>query len=168
MQAFVALMTPKFHDSKWTDQEVGYALARGVPLIGAKMGLNPYGFIGKFQALPCSWDDAPLSIVKLLIRQPAMLDAYINAVGRCATFDDGNLLSKALPSIRSLTDKQVESLVSIFDCNLQVQGSYGFSGSWISMHGKGLAHHLERITRKKYVIRRVSPDSSILRIERRD
>jgi hypothetical protein len=104
MQAFVALMTPQFHDSKWTDQEVGYALARGVPLIAAKMGLDPYGFIGKFQALPCTWDEAPVSIVKLLLRQPVMLDAYVSAVGRCASFDDGNSLSKVLPSIRATSE----------------------------------------------------------------
>jgi TIR domain len=33
MDAFVALMTEEFHDSHWTDQEVGFALAPGVPVI---------------------------------------------------------------------------------------------------------------------------------------
>ena len=31
MDGFVALMTEKFHDSNWTDQEVGYAFARRRP-----------------------------------------------------------------------------------------------------------------------------------------
>jgi hypothetical protein len=33
MDGFVAVMTKDFHDSEWTDQEVGFALARGVPTI---------------------------------------------------------------------------------------------------------------------------------------
>ncbi len=31
MHAMAALITPDFHDSKWTDQEVGWALGSGVP-----------------------------------------------------------------------------------------------------------------------------------------
>jgi hypothetical protein len=37
MDGFVALMTSGFHDSDWTDQEVGYALARGVPIIAVRL-----------------------------------------------------------------------------------------------------------------------------------
>jgi TIR domain len=51
MDGFVALLTPDYHDSSWTDQEVGFALARRVPIIAVRMGKVPYGFIGKFQAL---------------------------------------------------------------------------------------------------------------------
>jgi hypothetical protein len=50
MDGFVALLTTEFHDSDWTDQEVGYALARRVPIISVRMGRDPYGFLGKFQA----------------------------------------------------------------------------------------------------------------------
>ncbi len=58
MDAFIALVTEDFHESDWTDQEVGFAFARGVPLIAVKLGRDPYGFIGKFQALSCSWKKA--------------------------------------------------------------------------------------------------------------
>jgi hypothetical protein len=168
MNAFVALMTKNFHDSNWTDQEVGYALSRHVPIIAAKMGLNPYGFIGKFQALPCSWETAPVSIVKLLIRQPAMLDAYVDAVSRCRGYEHGNYLSEILPSIKSLADPQVESLVSSFNRNLQLQGSFGFNGSYESKFGPGLGKHLSRITGKNYVIGKAPKSSIILRIQIED
>jgi hypothetical protein len=62
MDAFVALLTDDFHRSLWTDQEVGFALGRNVPIISVKLGKNPYGFIGKFQALSCDWKGAPLGI----------------------------------------------------------------------------------------------------------
>jgi hypothetical protein len=51
MDAFIAILTPDFNSSKWTDQEVGIAVARDVLLIPINRGENPYGFISKYQAL---------------------------------------------------------------------------------------------------------------------
>ena len=46
----VALLHPEFHKSNWTDQEIGFAMGRGVPVFGVRIGNDPYGFIGRFQA----------------------------------------------------------------------------------------------------------------------
>ncbi len=152
MDAFVALLTGNFHESDWTDQEVGYALGRGVPLIVVKMGRDPYGFIGKFQALACNWEDVPTALVELLIKQqPRMLEAYINAMPKCRTFEEGNHLAEVLPSLKTLTEEQAHRLQSAFNGNKQLQRSYGFAGSWPSKYGLGLAAHLTRITGKEYV-----------------
>ena len=51
MHALSALLTPDFHLSDWTDQEVGFALGRGVLVVPVRLGLDPYGFIGKVQGL---------------------------------------------------------------------------------------------------------------------
>lgn len=48
--ALIALLHPNFHDSKWTDQEIGFAMGRGVPVFSVRFGQDPYGFIGRFQA----------------------------------------------------------------------------------------------------------------------
>jgi hypothetical protein len=48
--ALVALLHDKFHQSKWTDQEIGFAMGRGIPVFGIRHGEDPYGFIGRFQA----------------------------------------------------------------------------------------------------------------------
>jgi len=152
MDAFVALMTDNFHDSDWTDQEVGFALGRGVPLIAVKLGKNPYGFIAKFQALSCQWTEAPVEIAKLLIRQPRMLDAYITALPRCRSFDEGITLSQVLPNIRKLTDEQAARMATAFNDDPQLRGSWGFNGARPSQYGDGLAPHLSRATGHKYVI----------------
>jgi hypothetical protein len=51
MDAFVAILTFDFNSSKWTDQEVGIAVARNVLLIPINKGMVPYGFLSKYQAL---------------------------------------------------------------------------------------------------------------------
>lgn len=45
MDAFVAIHTNGFSKSVWTQQEVGFAVGRGVKIISLKMGEDPTGFI---------------------------------------------------------------------------------------------------------------------------
>ncbi len=150
MDSFVALLTDGFHDSLWTDQEVGFAFGRGVPIISVKLGKDPYGFIGKFQALSCTWETAPTEIAKILIKKEPMLNAYINAVQNCQGYDNGNKLSELLPFIDKMPDNQIEKLVQAFNENREVHDSYGFNGKYPNYYGDGLLHHLWRITNIAY------------------
>lgn len=52
MDAFVAIHTVGFSASFWTQQEIGFAVARGAKIISLSMGEDPTGFISKRQALP--------------------------------------------------------------------------------------------------------------------
>ena len=52
MDAFLAIHTVGFKESFWTQQEIGFAVGRGVKIISFKMGEDPTGFISKNQALP--------------------------------------------------------------------------------------------------------------------
>jgi len=151
MDGLLAYMTPDFHDSDWTDQELGFAFGRKRPIIAMRLGKDPYGFIGKFQALSCDSSQAPLEIVKLLIHKDGMLDAYIHAVENCQSFDDGNSLANVLPCIRELSLQQVEKLVAAYKSNIELQGSFGFNGTRSSFYGTGLAGHLARITGKSII-----------------
>ncbi len=49
--ALCALMTSDFIESKWCDQEVGFAIARRKLVVAVKLGTDPYGFIAKYQAV---------------------------------------------------------------------------------------------------------------------
>ena len=49
--AMLVLLHPGFHESYWTDQEIGYAMGRRVMITSVRLGTDPYGFIGRFQAL---------------------------------------------------------------------------------------------------------------------
>lgn len=52
LDALCAIVTPGFDRSRWCDQEVGIALGRKKMVFSIKKGKNPYGFFGKYQALP--------------------------------------------------------------------------------------------------------------------
>lgn len=48
--AAMVLLTPDLIESAWCDQEIGYCIARKVPIVPLRMGVDPHGFIGKYQA----------------------------------------------------------------------------------------------------------------------
>lgn len=150
MDAFVALLTDGFHDSLWTDQEVGFAVARAVPIIAVRLGRDPYGFIGRFQALSCGWDAAPAELAKLLMPHPKMLNAYLTAVHDCSSFDRGNTLAQVLPAIQVLSKDQADSLVAAYNANSELRGSFGFNGTKPRHYGEGLAANLLRTAGRRY------------------
>src|SRR4051794_31447727 len=49
--ALVALLSPGFSASFWCNQEVGWALGRSCLPISVRLGEDPRGFVGKFQAV---------------------------------------------------------------------------------------------------------------------
>ena len=57
------------------------------------------------------------------------LVAYLAAVRRCSSFDRGNQLARVLPDIARLTETQVNQLVSAFNENSELRGSFGFNGT---------------------------------------
>lgn len=148
MDALAAILIADFHTSDWTDQEVGVAIGRGVPIVPVKLEQDPCGFIEKLQALPCTWETAAKGISKILINQGKMVDAYVDAVNKCSTFNSANKLADILPAFESITPQQVTALIVAFNTNNQIHCSFGFNG----VYGNGLAHHLNRLTKKNYTI----------------
>lgn len=149
MDAFLAIITHDYHCSTWTDQEVGYAIASGVPIVSAKMGADPLGFIGRYQAVSCNWDDAHMKIVPVLFSVPKMIDSFIYAVGKCPDFNTGLMLSRMLESLKGLTDRQIEQLIESYNENRQIRCCYGFNGRGYK-NGPGLVHFLNQMSQQQY------------------
>lgn len=150
MDAFIVLLTKNFHESEWTDQEVGYAVARGVPIIAAKLGRDPYGFIGKFQALRTDWQSCPEDVVKILITHERMLNEYFFALKHCNSFNKGNSQARILESITSMTSTQIDQLIAIYNENSELRGSFGFNGTNTFSYGPGLIFHLHRFGTRRF------------------
>jgi hypothetical protein len=152
MDGFVALLTDKFHESDWTDQEVGFAFARGVPIVPVRLGCDPYGFIGKFQALTSSWSKCVLDLVRILIKQDRMFAAYVGALRQCPNLDAGNKLGKVLPAIEHLTQSQVDELVAAFNETGELRGSFAFNGTNPFFYGNGLVSYLNRLGARQFAL----------------
>lgn len=151
MDGFVALLTGDFHDSDWTDQEVGFALARSVPLIAVRLGRDPYGFIGKFQGLTCGWDTAAEEITKVLIKHESVLEGYLEALRKCTGWDDGNVLSKVLSGIEKLDLIQINSLIATYNETRPLRLSWGFNGqNNFYGYGPGLVYYLNSFGSRQF------------------
>lgn len=150
MDGFVALLTEGFHDSAWTDQEVGYAVARGVPIIAVRLGNDPYGFIGKFQALSTTWQTSVQGIVKILIKNDQMLNAYIQALRDCPSWNFGNALAEVLPNIEKLSVSQIDALVAAYNETSELRGSFGFNGAKPREYGPGLVSYLNQFGNRQF------------------
>ncbi len=148
--AFVAVLTDKFHESLWTDQEVGYALARGIPIIALRLGRDPYGFIGKFQALACNWNTAAVGAAKLLMRHDRMLAAYIEAISRARSFAEANFLGAILSSIEEISVESAAALVAAYNDNSEARGGFALNGLKPGTYGLGLVAHLARLGHAQY------------------
>jgi len=162
MDGFVALMTENFHESDWTDQEVGFALARSIPMIAVRLGMDPYGFIGKFQALPGDWLTAGQEIAQILIRNDRMFGCYLRALRECPSWDSGNTQAKALLGLQTLSNQQIDDLVKVYNDTKELQGSFAFNGSWSRKYGPGLVAHLNRLGSRQF---KFSADATVELVE---
>ena len=159
MDVLVALLTDGFHDSNWTDQEVGVAIGRKIPVVPVRLGKDPYGFIGKFQAISGPVD-RPTEIAEKIVQtifgnnsinshkielaRSSLADNYIRKLADSGSFAQSNSLAKELERIARLSPAQEEALVSAFNENGQVWCAWGFR--------EEIVPQLKRLTGKDYFL----------------
>ena len=149
MDFLVALLTDGFSESKWTDQEVGVAIGRGVPVVPVRLGKDPYGFIGKLQAMQGSNAyQIAYDIFDHLFRDGQLkglsTNALIAALDNSGNFSTSNSLASHLNDIEELSPAQELALVKVFNGNGQVSHANAIL--------KDIREHLKRMTGNDYEI----------------
>lgn len=131
MDVCVALLTDKFHDSNWTDQEVGVAFGRNVPIVAVRLGKDPYGFIGKFQAIPGvgkKSDDLAVELMQAFLGnerlRQRMASALILRFEKAATYAQANRLMEHIAGLKSLTPDLIRRLENAPKQNDQVKDAF--------------------------------------------
>ncbi|QDV89358.1 hypothetical protein RAS2_04240 [Phycisphaerae bacterium RAS2] len=133
MDALVALLTPDFHESNWTDQEVGVAIGRGVPLIAVRLGRDPYGLMGKGQGLGgCNWSDTDSIalrtfdlLTKRLTDKSRLFECALAAYAESRSFaESGSNVEYLLAKFDELTSAQVDRVLTAYRANLQNKHSF--------------------------------------------
>lgn len=126
MDAFVALVTEDFNASEWTNQEIGFSYAFDIPRIYINLGDNPKGFAAKFQALSCSWENAPNRILKILLQESEqMLNAFIYNLEYVSSFALAEKVYSYLITL-NLNKKQCDKVIYAYNNNNQLYECYKF------------------------------------------
>jgi hypothetical protein len=143
MHALAALLTEKFHESLYTDQEIGWALGRGVPVIPVKMGMTPYGLAGKYQGVTGSLSSPEIlssSLVKTLLTnrktcfemKRSLIETFFNA----ESFAHAKRLRDSIRDISDYTDQDKALLWQACEENSQVKHSFGVPDSIYGIIGR--------------------------------
>jgi hypothetical protein len=131
MHVLAALITPEFHASPWTDQEVGWALGRGVLVLPVRLGVNPYGFTGKIQGI--SGDlEKPKTLAKsifktLLANQQThgeMRRGFVTALCDSGSYIQSIMLRDYIPEIPDFTDEEKAAMREACEKNDQLSNAH--------------------------------------------
>lgn len=132
MDGLVALLAPGFKDSNWCDQEVGVAIGRKLPIISVRLGLDPYGFIGKYQAVQGAGKHA-----RTLARElydifmtnptigPKITSELVRMLSDSFSFEESKRLITLIDKSPYLTTKHVSAMQESVEKNSQVSSSWG-------------------------------------------
>lgn len=134
MDALAALLSDNFVNSKWTDQEVGWALGKGLVVIPLKKGADPYGFMGKYQALNVSGKTPEIvakDIFDILKTNPKTKDKIlkiykniiINNFINADNFSKANDLMDILETLDNLENNDVVKIRAALNNNSQLKGA---------------------------------------------
>ncbi|MFQ5772764.1 MAG: toll/interleukin-1 receptor domain-containing protein [bacterium] len=128
---FLPILTKNFDKSNWTDQEVGIALALKKLMIPLKITVDPYGFIGRFQALRIDINNITPSCHKLaeaINSSPEcgnlFRKALIRKFGDSDSYNNAGHNTELLISFQGYTSYQVTKIVRYTIVNNQINGSY--------------------------------------------
>jgi hypothetical protein len=157
MEIMLAFLTDKFNESPWTNQEVGFALGKGIPVVSLKMaGGDPPGFISHEQALRGQLDSPEASaqkVQKLLAEklgreeriQAAFIRAFIDSPNWSETTERFDRMSAA---IEKLTDDNLAEIIRGYAKNNQL-----YDAAYLNNKYDRMAKFLERTTGREFVIK---------------
>lgn len=145
MHALAALITPEFHGSNWTDQEIGWALGRGVIVIAVKLGQDPYGLAGKYQAISGSFSD-PDSLAKAIVNSllanaqshSQMRRALVKAFCESKSFPNTQKLKNSILRVKDFTDAEKSLLENACKSNIKIAEAYWVPEAIYKLIGKSI------------------------------
>ena len=156
MEMMLVYLTDDFDSSIWTQQEVGYALGKGIPIVSLKLEKkDPPGFIGHVQAQKGSKSDPAASagaLYKLIAEQlgaaDRLHDGLVSAFVGSQDFNDARYrFDRMAGSVDILTPAQLESIIKGYRDNANLHNAF-----YLNNQHERLLKYLNRVTGKLYQI----------------
>lgn len=130
--SLVALLHPAFHASNWTDQEIGFAMGRGLPVFAVRFGQDPYGFIGRFQGF-VGGGKTPEVLARELFdayrkskqSQKRVGEVLLNLFEDSSSFIEAKARVGYLEQLEVWGSSFVPRLEAAAEANSQISGSWG-------------------------------------------
>ena len=131
MDALVALLTPGFSASLWCNQEVGWALGQQSLAVSVRLGEDPRGFVGRFQAIP-GGDRNPFGVADRVFATLAANAATAARVGvavsmylrRADSWEQvKDYIAPALSRVTQFTPEALDNLEAAFNERYHVRTS---------------------------------------------
>ena len=130
--ALAAFLTPEFHKSKWTDQEIGIAQGRGLLVVPVGLGVDPYGFMARKQALPGSFEkieQLATDLIDILLKHHTtskiIHEALVVSFEIAKSFIRAKKVSQIITRTNNFTQEQLDRIHKSCKNNDQVSGSFG-------------------------------------------
>lgn len=126
--ALVALLTEDFHASQWTDQEIGWALGRGLRVLSVTMGAVPYGFSAKWQGFGPReiGDETKMEVIGELVLNTLLRDnpsrvsrSMARALITARSFKEASALLKRVRIAPHADAEMIQSVETAFTENSQ-------------------------------------------------
>lgn len=147
MNAMAALLTPDFHASNWTDQEIGAAFGRGIFVLPVRLPINPYGFIAKTQGLAGDLAKPTImasAIVGILLKRPRtdapMREALVVALEQSQSFSASKLVAAKVDSTTGFDPDQLTRIETSIASNSEVGNAFGVPDRlrrYVASHRRG-------------------------------
>lgn len=156
MEIMLAFVTKDFHDSHWTNQEIGYALARDVPIISLKLdNQDPKGFIYETQAIKGTLGSVSAYLPMLykvlskkLGNKSRMQSSLLEAFVQSPNWDQARSRFEIMREyVTELSDDEVDRIINAFSFNKAL-----YDAIYLTNDYKRLQKYLNAATGKNYLV----------------
>lgn len=117
MDALAAILMEGFRESNWCDQEVGFAVGKDVLIIPVRKGLDPHGFIGKYQGIQAhnkTVGEVAEQIFSTIVKSPKtrgkILTSLVNAISQSTDIADAIEKIRILSTVENPPIEIIDSL----------------------------------------------------------
>lgn len=133
--ALLVLVTQDCRQSHWIDQEVGWALGRLVPVASVAVDRAPYGFVGRYQAIPGgdrSAEEISDDVFQVLLSDArtaaTVIDAVVFEFENARSWDDAKWKFQRLNRIPALTGEQLRRIENAYFANEELNQAFYVRG----------------------------------------